>query len=130
MTELSFLLDLLLNHKLPKATRETITARVKDVEIGLSSRQAVHVPQSAAPFVPSGPPQAASTLAAMARHAEQGLVPSPAVVAAAAVVNHAPPVAVVAQTPAAMAAMNARQETLNMALSGKPAKGETRPRKF
>lgn len=32
MTELSFLIDLLLNHKLPKATKDAVAARIKDIE--------------------------------------------------------------------------------------------------
>jgi len=134
MTELSFLLDLLLNHKLPKPTREALTARIKDVEARLSagSPAQVYVPPPL-PQMLGGVPQAASTLAAMARHAQvsvvtpDGQVTPPPPIASAAIPQ---PVAIVAQTPAAVAAMNHRQESLGLAMSGKPAKGETRPRKF
>ena len=32
MTELTFLIELLLNHKLPKPTKDAISARIKEVE--------------------------------------------------------------------------------------------------
>lgn len=136
MTELSFLLDLLLNHKLSKPTRDAIVMRLKDVEVVLSSRpMAQAYGATIAPQVVGGPPQAASTLAAMARHAQVSVVTPDGSVTSAnpALITPGPisaPVAIVAQTPAAVAAINARQESINLALSGKPAKGETRPRKF
>lgn len=136
MTELSFLLDLLLNHKLSKPTRDAIVMRLKDVELAIYSRPSV--PYSGQAITASsviGPPQAASTLAAMARHAQVSVVTPDGSVTSAnpALITPGPisaPVAIVAQTPAAVAAINARQESINLALSGKPAKGETRPRKF
>ena len=33
MTELSFLVDLLLNHKLTKATKDAVAARIRDIEV-------------------------------------------------------------------------------------------------
>jgi hypothetical protein len=144
MTELSFLLDLLLNHKLPKATREAVTQRIKDVETRLSSA-APSFRVSAAPapvpfqLPPGAPPQSPSTLAAMARHAanDAGI---PMQRQDIAVVQDTPGLAVlgteptqpavVAQTPAAMAAMLQRNEVIARAASGKPEPGRTSPRKF
>ena len=34
MTELSFLLDLLLNHKIQKVTQDAIRERIKEIELG------------------------------------------------------------------------------------------------
>lgn len=116
MSELSFLLDLLLNHKLPKATRELITARVSDVEKTLT-HMVPTAPRPMHPF-PTMPNVPASAMAILERNPD--LIP----------VSAAPQPVVVAQTPAAVAAMNSRQESINLAMSGKPAKGETRPRKF
>lgn len=146
MTELSFLLELLLNHKLPQATKKAVTERVKEVEAGLSTTR-MYIPStsgidpsqiSAHPRVTAHIPphlvgQAPSTIAAMMRN---GFVPEPPSGMAQAVQMSMPappepqPVAVVAQTPAAAAAMNDRQNAIAQAISGKPEKGRTSPRKF
>lgn len=115
MTELSFLVELLLNHKLPKVTRDAVASRIRAVEAS-----GFALTPSQVPWPKTAPPanltnQAASTLALMAKH---NIEPPPV------------PVDQVAQTPAAVAAINARQEAINQALSGKPAKGQTSPRKF
>ncbi len=127
MTEFGFLLDLLLNHKLPKATKEALIDRIKEVE-GRLTQSVMMVPRGSGitpAQISTVPPhlvgQAPSTIAAMMRH--------PDLVAQIAPAEPAP-VAVIAQTPAAQAAMNARQETINQAMSGKPDKGRTSPRKF
>lgn len=44
MTELSFLLNILMNHRLQKATKELIVARIKEVEIALATVPAVRRP--------------------------------------------------------------------------------------
>lgn len=69
MTELSFLIDLLLNHELSKETKSLIASRIKDVEQNLTQpRVATTGFISHMPLV--GPPQAASTLALMAKHGD------------------------------------------------------------
>ena len=129
-TELIFLLDLLLNHKLSKPTKDMILERVKEVEARLSVPPIIN---SASAYMPSIPnvmpivqtcaPQAASTLAALARH--------PDLLAVAQQPAAAPPtVAQVAQTAATAKALADRQATINQGISGKPVKGETRPRKW
>lgn len=134
MTELTFLLDLLLNHKLPQATKKAVTERVREVEatltapvprgldsrIGLASLGAQNIPPHLAN-------QAPSTIAAMMRNGLANEAPTIGIVAQQPSVE---PVQVIAQTPAAAAAMNARQEAINSAMSGKPEKGRTSPRKF
>lgn len=126
MTELSFLLELLLNHKLPKVTREAVTARVKEVEQGLThpySQQARAVPTLPQAVPPHLAGQAPSTIAALMRHEGEGkppIVPIP--------VEAPPPV--IAVTPAAQAALAERNALINQAVSGKPEKGRTSPRKF
>jgi hypothetical protein len=113
MTELSFLLDLLFNHRLPKTAKEAIGARIKEVEEKLNEVKDPRIPFGTvrSPIV-AGAPQSASTLAAMEKH---GIV-EPA------------PVEVIAQTPAAQAAMLSRQAAINSA--GKIDKNAERPRKF
>ena len=113
MSELSFLLDLLINHKIGKGTKDVLLARIKEIEA-----RAPIVP-TYAPVAQLNPsiaaaPQAPSTLAAMARN---GFVE-----------EKAP--AVIAHTPAAQAAMASRQAAINSALLGKPEPGATSPRKF
>lgn len=123
MTELTFLLDLLLNHKLPMATRAAISQRIKEVEANLSNgyqvpRHAQEVRQAALKDLPAHlANQAPSTIAALQRHPDL-------------VAEMAKPVEVVAQTPAAQQAMASRQDAINAAMAGKVEKGRTSPRKF
>lgn len=69
MTELSFLLELLLNHKLPKKTKDAVAERIKVVENGIipqptairaapliSSRMPPPDPIPPQAFVPNGIP--------------------------------------------------------------------------
>lgn len=117
MTELSFLLDLLLNHKLPVATKVAVTERIREVESRLIQSPPSRVPPPSQGFIPPHlANQAPSTIAALARHPDL------------AVALEQP--AVIAHTPAAMAALNARQEAINSGMSDKPEKGRTSPRKF
>ncbi len=125
MTELSFLIELLLNHKLPKETKECIAGRIKEIQLFSSNNQPwpneVHT-QIASPKS-LGISQAPSTLAAMAKHGD--IPPLPPTEPQGPI-----PVAVIAQTPATTAALQARQESIRQAMSGKPMPGETKPRKF
>jgi len=99
MSELSFLIDLLLNHKLHRLTKEAIAARIKEVEENRTPVPQVRVTH------PLGQVQAASTLALMAKHGEIPVNDIP--------IAPAPqPVAVIAQTPATAAAMQARNEAI------------------
>lgn len=117
MTELSFLLDLLLNHKLPKATRNIIASRIREVE---ESRSAAK-PSTIAAFersLISG--QAPSTIAAFEKHGIQ--LPTQA--------ERTIKVENIAQTPATASAMASRQQAIAESLAGKVDKQTGRPRKF
>lgn len=137
MTELSFLIDLLLNHKLPKPTRDAIAARIKDVECraSLSSPSPVsarHLPSPVA-LPPHIANQTPSMQAIMLRN--QDLMSLPESAQSVSVVPSLPPeapmpVAVIAQTPATVAALNERHAHIAQARSGKPIPGETKPRKW
>jgi hypothetical protein len=70
MTELSFLIELLLNHDLPKATKDLIASRIKEVEQTLTATRIPFVATSQVQNVPPKLQQAASTLAAMAKHGD------------------------------------------------------------
>lgn len=63
MTELSFLLELLLNHKLPKKTKDAVAERIKVVENGIipqptAIRAAPMISSRMPPAEPIIPPQA------------------------------------------------------------------------
>ncbi len=142
MTELAFLLDLLLEHKLSAPTRKAITERIKFVEAKLSQGHTTTVVRPAPMAVPAVLPphmvgQSPSTIQAMLRHEANGHAGPPVLqeLNGSSMVPAPPmadpqPVAVVAQTPAAMAAMNQRQAVVAQAISGKPMAGETKPRKW
>ena len=120
MTELTFLVELLLNHKLQKSTKDMIASRLKEVEEGFATRSPLPT-QKPASLPAHLANQAPSTLAALARHpdlAAQMAPPDPQ------------PVAIVAQTSATQAAMASRAEAINEAMSGKIDKVHGRPRKF
>ena len=138
-TELSFLVDLLLNHKLQPVTRKAIAERLKEVEETLSrgyppppaAVEARRTMMTVPPVRPELAAQAASTRAILERNPD--LIPAAGGQGAAqapAVVTEQAPVAVIAQTPATAQALQHRQEVINQALSGKPEKGRTSPRKF
>lgn len=120
MTELTFLLDLLLNHKLPMATKVAVTERVREVEARLTAGSITQmvVPRGSGIVPAHLSNQAPSTIAAMMKHPDLAVALEPT------------QPAVVAHTPAAQAAISARQESINLAISGKPEKGRTSPRKF
>jgi hypothetical protein len=127
MTELGFLIDLLLNHKLPKVTRDAVAMRLKDVETALSANARMPVlaapkPQIQVPAHLQG--QAPSTIAAMMKHEAQGAVIDPPTSPSTE------PVAIVAQTPAAQAAIAQRNQVIAQAVSGTHEKGQKSPRKW
>lgn len=113
MTELTFLIDLLLNHKLPKATKDAVAARVIDVEKLLATIPPTY-PNRPMPNVNSN--QAPSMQAIMARNPDLAIASEP--------------VAVIAQTPQAVAAMNSRAAAIGESMAGKIDKVTGRPRKF
>ena len=145
MTELPFLVDLLLNHKLPKGAKDAVAARIKEVAATSVTCGPSPVPTfgirelrtAPAAIPPHMVGQSASTIAAMMKQEQAGGIsavpPEAAVVSAQLHGLPAPepqPVAVVAQTPAAVAALAGRQAAIAEQISGKPEKGRTSPRKF
>lgn len=125
-SELSFLLDLLLNQKLLSPVKKIVVERIKEVEAALS----------AVPPIPSPPPprirplngviQAASTQALLDR--DGPLPTSPMPPAPAAMQPQAIPTQT-AFTPAAQAALEARRALIGQAVSGATERGRTQPRK-
>lgn len=106
-TELSFLLDLLLTHKLPTATKTAVAERIKSVEVELHTKGGqISIPRMPYVSQPSMPIQSPSTQAILDRNPD--LIPPPPV-----------PVAVIAQTPAAQAAMEARNKAISDAQAGR-----------
>lgn len=103
MSELSFLLDILLNHKLGKATKDAIKARIdhitnlpirkyEELNNQLIAQQAAPQTYTVRPIEPVQPMQ-------------------------------------IGQTPAAQAALQHRAEMIRQAQTGKPAKGFDTPPK-
>lgn len=121
-SELSFLIELLLKHKLPVATKDLVAERIKEVESQLSAFRP-SMPHAPKPMVVGGSVQSPSTLAAMERHALAGEM----MVANPMPLNDAP-VAVVAQSLAAEAAMQSRAVAMAGRKIHDPVTG--RPRKF
>lgn len=113
MTELAFLLDLLLNHRLPAATKAAISERLKEVEKTLAPNPRVAAVQAVMPQLAN---QAPSTIAALMKHPD--------------LMEKAVPVEAIAQTPATAAALASREQAIQQAMSGKVEKGRTSPRKF
>lgn len=129
MTELSFLIDLLLNHTLEKKTKDAIASRIIEVEKDLvarttQSQYSMPVQRLPNPLPPASiQSQAPSTLALMQKHGDvAGNISLPD-----SAVTEAPPVAIVAHTPATAAAMAARAEMINSAIAGK---GPQKNRRF
>lgn len=123
MSELSFLIQLLLNDDVPVKVKLLLADRIKEVETNLVTPPAfVPDPIGGGTYYPSRSPnnpnrQAPSTQAALERH---GLIPDAAPV----------PVEQIAQTPAAAAALAQRSAIIAGARSGKPQDGATSPHKF
>jgi hypothetical protein len=115
VTELQFLIDLLLNHKVPSATKKLIADRIGEVETKLM-QPSVYIPPGR-PINNFHPPTAQSP-------STQRILDEMAL--------EMPPVqpATVAQTPAAAQALAQRAETIRIATSGKEERGRTSPRKF
>ncbi len=128
MSELTFLVELLLNHKLQKSTRDLVAERLKELELEMGSRpRASYASVSLPPNIANQPP---STIAAMLRHNTSGEIPvsndgyqqahfAESFQRGTGNMGEAQPVAVIAQTPAAMAALNSRQQAIADGAAGK-----------
>ncbi len=136
MSELSFLLELLLEHKLPKVTKDAIKERIKTLQI--PSTTTIHTSGYIAPVQrPPKTAQSPSTQKILEEMAAEGGAPVggfpqgggfPPVPMIEPSESVAP--AQIAQTPAAMAALAQRNEAIRIATSGKEEKGRSSPRKF
>ncbi len=123
MTELSFLIELLLNHELPVGTKHAIAERIKEVEKNLQVApvRLVHAP---APAIDPRVLQSPSTIALMAKHGHPIDAPvMPPVI-------EPQPVAQVAQNPITAAAMNKRNSAISDSIAGKVDKQTGRPKKW
>ena len=132
MTELRFLIHLLLEHKLPTETKKLIADRISQVETNLNAgpRSVQFTPGTIATYQrPLPTAQAPSTQRILDAIQEDSQTPEQLNQQIDRVVN-APNPTVIAQTPAAAAALAARQEAIRIATSGKEEKGRTAPRKF
>ena len=119
MTELSFLIDLLLNQKMPPKTRQLVADRIREIEQMAGANKLINA-TPAANVIINGAPQAPSTVAAMMRH---GNVPEANAVTNAVTPPPAEPVAVIAQTSAAAEALAKREQMIGAAIAGnKPPK--------
>lgn len=111
MSEIQWLINILMTCKLTDSVKKKFIARIGEVEAKLTSTLQVYRP--AAIVSPSG--QAASTQRILNEMASDGMPASPAVIA---------------QTPATAAALAQRENLIKSALSSKPEAGRTSPRKF
>lgn len=114
MTELDFLLTILLEHKLQNSTKLAIKDRIKEIQV---YTQPVQMPRG--PFVPKNPTaQAPSILAKYPDLAND--------------ITHCEPVPLeaIAQNPETAKALADRQTLIAQAFSGKPEPGRTSPRKI
>lgn len=135
-SELSFLIDLLLNHRLSKPVKELIAGRIREIEARPKEWSAQATGMRPHPASPTNLPahlqgQSPSTIANFIKHNPDAadVTPQPTVEP-----KIDTPVAV-ATTVATAAAMNARNAAIQAAsqtgaFTGKPEPGRTSPRKF
>lgn len=125
MNEVSFLLDLFLNHKMSKSAREAVTARIKEIA-ERASQQQDYAPR----VVLQRPPKTAQSPSTQKILDEMAAEGAPLEARVAQAQADPVPLEQIAQTPAAAAAMAARAEAIRIAASGKEEKGRTAPRKY
>lgn len=129
MSELSFLIDLLLEHKLHKTTKDAIKDRIKEIQnpgpVTYAQMPAIRPAKaSQSPSTQRILDEMAAEGACISTNLNQNIVATDP--------NPSGPVQIVqiAQTPAAAAALAARSEAIRIATSGKEERGRTSPRKF
>lgn len=125
MSELSFLIDLLLNQRLSKPVKALISDRIKEIEArprnSAVGQQIYTQPAAVIPAHLLG--QAPSTIANFLKSEVSSADPvSPT--------PHADEAQVIATTPAARAALQHRREAIMNGTRDKPEVGRTSPRKF
>lgn len=137
-TELSFLLELLLDHKLPKPTQKAVKDRIDFIQTAPAT--VLHGPQGAVPVMPATVrtfsvaqppanynPRSAGQPESMRKIMEQNpdllpKSPASALEPIASPANTAPEVQGINVSPVALQAMQDRQRMLNEAIAG-PKKG-------
>lgn len=107
MSEIQWLVDILMQYKLPDPVKQKFISRIGEVEAALHKGP---VPPPIRPLVPMQVPSTQRLLEDMAQQTGAPVE--------------------IAQTPAAAQALQQRQATIAVAISGKPEAGRTSPRKF
>lgn len=131
MTELSWLVDLLVNFKLSKSVKDHVLSRIKEIDARGSqfSPQNMSRPESTLPAHLQS--QSPSTIANFLKNPQAGgTISGTTIVVSPAATEPIVDITAVVASPAAAQAMQSRQEALNAALSGKREPGRTSPRKF
>lgn len=114
-SELSFLLELILDEETTKIMKAKLVKRVQEVEKNYTTQPQQNIPRGTRAAVSSNPVVAAQSPSMQRLMAENpDLVPKPA-----------QPV-----TSAAAQALAQRQASIGISISGKEEKGRTSPRKF
>lgn len=120
MTELSFLLELLMEHRLEKRTKIMLKNRIAEIQVQVTQNPYPHIQNRAIPI--NGSNQAPSMAQKIADfEAERGIVPPHAIV---------PQGTQQGMSPGGAQALLDRQKLINQAVSGKEEQGRTSPRKF
>lgn len=128
MTELSLLIDLVLNFKLPQAAKHLIVERIREIE---ARTQPLNAYQASLPVDRTPRPPRTAQSPSTQRILDEMAAEGASLMPLNPVAPESPgPVVQVAQSPQAMAALAARQEAINIAISGREEKGRTSPRKF
>lgn len=126
-SELSFLLELLLEHRLPKDTRTVVAARIKTVEVSLPQSQAAIQSQPSNGRLRNAqvsvPPEAAALAAQMASHANADVPTSRAQFVAPPSAAEPIPASAFGTTNAAAAALAQRNQLIAEASQGFNKKG-------
>lgn len=126
-SELSFLLDLILDDQIPKPVKTRLLSRIRDVEKNYATvaTQATNIPRGTRAQINS--PIIAAQSPSMQRLMDQNpdLIPAPPVPTYAEITAQMVPV-----TAQAAGALAQRQALMNNALKEKPEAGRTGPRKF
>lgn len=124
MTELSFLINLLLNDKLPAEIKLTVAERIKEVEMKLQAPSYFAPIQAPTHYIPARTAQAPSTQKILDQMSGDSHSPYPA---AQEFVAPTPPEAT---TLAAAQALASRNNAIQQAVSGRQDPGRKSPRKF
>lgn len=125
VSELSFLIDLLINPRSLEQLKKDLAERIKQVEENFTNSPSIPgwVRSNPNPLANKINTQAPSTIAALARHGEftHAMPPVPEAVV---------PVEQIAQTPQTAAAMQSRQIAIAESIAGKVDKVTGRPKKW